>query len=399
MAKIEFQELSFEEIKDKVRFFFLDNYYFDIDRSQLEDIGRFKAKNNSIEFDADENNARKKLNLIIAKGFEKLKNTFNNKKTVYLHKNMNIPLIGLNYIGIVDRNTSLIEVKPLTGCNLNCIYCSVDEGISSKKQVDFLVEKDFLVEELKKLIKQKKADNLEVYINPNGEPLLYRPLPELISDLSDIKEISTISLNTNGVLLTKEKVDELIRSGLSKFNISVNSIDEKTAKKMAGLNYDPEKVLDICRYIAEKGVSLVIAPVWLPGFNDDEIPKLIGFAEKIKAKIGIQNFLNYKFGRNPCKAMSFEEFFRKMKDLEGRYKIKLVYGPDDFNIKETQKTEKPFDKEDIIRAEILFEGRKKGEKVAFSESRLISVPECLKKGKIKLKIVRSKHNIFIGTLI
>jgi len=65
---------------------------------------------------------------------------------------MEIPLIGLNYFGIVDRNTSLIEVKPSTICNFNCIYCSIDAGLSSKKPVEFVIEKDFLIEELEKLV-------------------------------------------------------------------------------------------------------------------------------------------------------------------------------------------------------------------------------------------------------
>jgi uncharacterized Fe-S cluster-containing radical SAM superfamily enzyme len=397
MAKIEFQELSFEENDDKIRFYFLDNYFFDVDKTEISEIGKFKVNKNSFDFDCDENKARKKLNLIISKGFENLKNRFNNKKTIYIHKNMNIPLIGLNYFGIVDRNTSLIEVKPLTGCNFNCIYCSVDEGISSKKQVDFVIEKDFLVEELKKLIKQKSCDKLEVYINPHGEPLLYKPLGSLIRDISDIKEVKKISLNTNGLLLNKEKVDELIDSGLKKFNVSVNSIDDKTAKKMAGINYDPKKIIEICGYISSKA-ELVIAPVWLPGYNDDEMPKLIEFSKEIKAKIGIQNFLNYKFGRNPCKQMSFEEFFKKIKEFEQKYDIKLIFDASDFNITPTDKIEKPFNKDEKIQAQILFEGRLKNEKIAFSKNRLISVPDCFKTGKIKLKVVRSKHNIFVGVL-
>ena len=31
--------------------------------------------------------------------------------------------------------------------------------------------------------------------------------------------------------------------------------------------------------------------------------------KSINAKIGIQNFLNYKFGRNPCKSLPLEEFY------------------------------------------------------------------------------------------
>ena len=36
------------------------------------------------------------------------------------------------------------------------------------------------------------------------------------------------------------------------------------------------------------------------------------------------------------------------------------------------------------------------EKLAVSKNRLISIPNCFKKGSVRLKITRSKHNIFVG---
>jgi uncharacterized Fe-S cluster-containing radical SAM superfamily enzyme len=190
----------------------------------------------------------------------------------------------------------------------------------------------------------------------------------------------------------------LIKAGLNKFNVSINSIDEKIARSMAGMNYDNKKILDVCRYIAKKA-ELVIAPVRLPGFNEDEMPKIIEFAKSIDAKIGIQNFLDYRFGRNPAKQLQFEEFFKIMKDLEKKHDAKLIFEAEDFDIKPTKKLEKPFQKGDVIKAKILFEGRQKGEKIAVSKNRLISVPNCQKTGKVELKIVRSKHNIFVGTIL
>ena len=137
----------------------------------------------------------------------------------------------------------------------------------------------------------------------------------------------------------------------------------------------------------------------LPNLNDDEMPKIIEFAKKINAKVCIQNFLNYRFGRNPCKSLPFEKFFEKMKNLEKKHEVKLIVDSTDFNVIKTNKLEKPFKKNDIIEAEILFDGRLKGEKIAMAKNRLISIPNCYKTRKVKLKIVRSKHNIFVGILI
>ena len=45
------------------------------------------------------------------------------------------------------------------------------------------------------------------------------------------------------------------------------------------------------------------------------------------------------------------------------------------------------------------EGRLPGEKIAVSKDRVITLPKCDKKGKVKVKITRSKHNIFIGEVL
>ena len=229
MAKLTFQDLSFEDKNDKIRVNFLRIFYFYFSKKELKQIDDFTTNKNSIFFkNIPQKKAERKFYLLLEKGFKELKNSLNNKPTIYIHKNSNIPLIGNVAFGLIDRNTNIIEIKPITSCNLKCIYCSVDED---KRIIDFIIEKDYLVEEFKKLVKFK--NNIEAHIASQGEPLLYAPLTELIKDLSKIKEVKTISIDTNGTLLTKNKVDELIKAGLTRFNFSINSLDEKIAKKIA----------------------------------------------------------------------------------------------------------------------------------------------------------------------
>ena len=60
---------------------------------------------------------------------------------------------------------------------------------------------------------------------------------------------------------------------------------------------------------------------------------------------------------------------------------------------------KPFRKGEIIEAGIALPGRMKGEKIAVAKGRCISVMNCEKEGRIRIKIVRTKHNIFSGVLV
>ena len=397
MAKLTFEDLSFEDKGDKIRVNFLRIFYFFVSKEDLENIDDFIIEKNSITFNnISQEKAERKFYLLLEKGFKELKNSLNEKPTIYIHKNSGIPLVGNVAFGLIDRDTNVIEVKPITGCNLKCVYCSVDED---KRPVDFVIEKDYLVEEFKKLVEFKKVDNIEAHIASQGEPLFYAPLAELIKDLSQINEVKIISIDTNGVLLTKNKVDELVSAGLTRFNFSINSLDEKLAKKIAGTCYNVEKIKEICKYIVKKA-NLIITPVLVPTINEEEMPKIIEFAKEIGADIGIQNFLPYSLGRNPVKQMPFEQFYAKLKEWEDKHKVKLIKSVEDFNIVKTKPLPKPFRKGEVIEAEIVCPGRLPQEKIAVAKERTISIPNCLKeKGKVRLKITRSKHNIFVGRLV
>lgn len=393
-TNLEFEELSFIEEQERVKVNFLKSYSFFLDKQELEKIGSFKIKKNAIIFDVPEKRAVRKFNMLIDEGFRHLENNLTKRKTIYITENSGIPLIGNNSFGIVDRNTSLIEIKPATGCNLNCIYCSVDEGKDGKWQHDFVVDSEYLLQEFEKLVEFKECD-VEAHIGTQGEPFLYPKILELIKGLSSIKQVTTISLDTNGTLLTEKLVDELAQAGLTRINMSINSIDPELATKIAGTGYNLAHVLKISEYISQK-MELLIAPVWIPTINDDEIPKLIEFAKKLDVRIGVQNFLSYRFGRNPVKEAGWDRFNKWMKELEAKFDAKLLFTEEDFSIKKTKILPKPFKKRHVIKAQIVCDGRKKGDKIAIAQDRTITVPKCNKKGEIKIKITRSKHNVFYG---
>lgn len=396
MAKLEFRDLSFEDKNNKVKVNFLKIFCFELDKALLKKIADFKINKNSITFgDISETKAAHKFNFLLEKGFKGLKNRLNNKKAVYIHKNSGIPLIGHVAFGLIDRGTNLIEVKPITSCNLNCIYCSVDEN---KRPVDFVIEEEYLAEEFRKLAEFKGMSDIEAHIASQGEPLLYAPLIDLIKDIKKIKQVKKISIDTNGTMLSKNVVDELVDAGLTQFNLSINALDDKLAQKIANAAYDIKKIKEIAEYISKKA-DLIITPVLIPAINEKEIPKIIELAKKIKAKIGIQNFLNYKFGKNPVKQLSWDDFYKRLKQLEKEHDIRLILDECLFNIKKTKELEKPFRKGETVKARIISPGRLTNEKIAAIRGRIISIPDCRAESAVKIKITRTKHNIFIGELV
>jgi hypothetical protein len=385
-AVLEFNDISFAEDKGKIRVYFLRNFYFDIDASELNEIAKFSIKSaNAIEFEAAQAKAERQFQRLLAKHIENSLKSLKGNRAFYIRQP---PILGSLRFGLLDRDTNLIEVRPITGCNLNCIYCSIDEGIESEK-IDYVADKDLLVSEFRALVKNKK--DVEAHIGPQGEPLMYSKLTELIADLSKIPNVKTISMDTNGVMLTKEMVDRLKEAGLTRINLSLNSLDPELAKKIAGCSYNVKRVIETAEYIAKK-MDLLIAPVYVPGINDSEIPKLIELAKKLNAKIGIQNFLEYKGGRNPVKQKPWEEFYEMLKTLEKEHNAKLILSAEDFGINEQKTLEKPLRKDDVVRADVIYS------EYAAAKGRLIKIKPA-GRPKVKVKITRDKHNIYFGSVI
>ncbi len=405
MATLTFHDLRFaQKEKGRVVVEFLGNYEFETDSAALKRIGKYEIgdSGSSINFPGmTEQDAGSGFNAILNHGLENLTNRTTGKRTLYVHRFSGIPLIGTTSFGIIDRNTSLIEVRPLTGCNMNCIFCSVDEGLSSRKTSEVVVEEEYLVAEVEKLAGFKGCD-CDAIINAQGEPTLYRPLPQLVSGLRKIAAIKSITLVTNGTLLTERLVDELASAGLTLLNISLNAVDPKTAGIMEGSGrYDVEKVKKVAAYAAKK-LKVTLTPVMVGGYNEAEMEKIVAFAKDIGAATGMQNFLRYKQGRAPRNAaeVPWPRFYEILGQLEKRYQSKLILSAVDYSITRTKPLPKPFRKGQTIKAKVVAEGRYPQEYLAAAEERSITLPGCEKElaigSALKIRILSDKHNIFYG---
>ncbi|MBD3185881.1 radical SAM protein [Candidatus Bathyarchaeota archaeon] len=254
-----------------------------------------------------------------------------------------IPLFGYDFIGIVDRGTNLIEIKPTTLCNLRCEYCYANVGSYDR---DFEVELDYLLSGIKQVIKYKNIYDIEAHVDPYGECMVYPRIFDLFHSLSREERIERVSLQTNGTLLDNEKIDKLAASGVDQLNITLNGFDDAMLKHLSGRqDYNKQTVIDAFDRVLEAGMDLVITPVWFFNYNDNDIIQIIKFFKKMneniedgsygtRLRLGIQNYLVYKTGRRLSKVHQhqFGYFYKRLRQLESRFGIKLLLGPLDFNI-------------------------------------------------------------------
>ncbi|MDD1697796.1 MAG: radical SAM protein [Methanoregula sp.] len=329
---------------------------------------------------------------------------------VRITRKSEIPLVGSLYFGIIDRGTSLLQVRPSCGCNLNCPFCSVDAGPeSTTRATSYEVEMNYLAEAVEE-ISRFKGPGVECHIDSPGEPVMYPYLPELIRDLRQIEEVSVISLQTNGTLLTTEKIAALEKAGLDRINLSLHALDPTIAQMLAGVDwYDNEKITGAARAVVGSRIDLLIAPVFIPGINDAEIPKLIRFAQEIGAgkrfpPLGIQKFEHYRYGRSPkgVKAQSWWQFYNQsIRPWEKEYGIKLkLDSVRDFGMVRRPFIPLVFSKGEKVTVEIRAPGWIHGEMLGVARNRVVSVFNCDKKsGQVRVKIVSNKHNIYTGIVV
>ncbi|MEM2925379.1 MAG: radical SAM protein [Methanocellales archaeon] len=334
-----------------------------------------------------------------------LRHHITQRELVYVTKESGIPLIGHTAFGLIDRGTNVIQVRPISGCNLNCIFCSVDEGKSRTRVTDYIVEVDYLVEEFAKLVKLKGASKIEAHIDGQGEPFLYPYMIELIDKLARIKGVEVISAQTNGIPITSDFIEK-VEGKLTRLNLSINSLDEKLAKVLAGTNsYDLEHVKQIAIEVARSKIDLLLAPIWVPNWNDGEIERIIGFGLKIGAgkrypAFGVQKYIKYPLGRKPrgIKIQTFKQFYSALQKLESKYGVKLILKKEDFGIHKRAALKRVFRNGEILELKIMERGRVRGEMLAIARDRVIQVINTNKQvnSRVRVKIVRSKDNIYVA---
>ncbi|MHA2007136.1 MAG: radical SAM protein [Promethearchaeota archaeon] len=336
---------------------------------------------------------------------------------IIVDKKSGIPLFGIDYLGVIDRGTNVIEIKPLTLCNLRCKYCFVSAGDYKN---NFLVDPNYLLEKVDEIIEIKGRNSIEIHIAPYGEVLLYPKIIELIENLWKIDGIETISLQTNGLLLNQETIKQLDNSKLTRINISLNSLSqEKSGFLCDFMNFDLPGLLKNIDILLNTKINILIAPVWFPGENDVDIEEIIkfvinlrnqGYSEK-KIQIGIQKYLIYKTGRRlkKIRPKSWDFFYKQLSRLEKKYDVKLKLGPRDFNI-HRRKTVASIGlrKDDVVKLTVISNGRWENEYIGKIDDtfgikvlikRSIMSSESLIGKEIKAKVIKANYKDNILTAV
>jgi cyclic pyranopterin phosphate synthase len=123
-------------------------------------------------------------------------------------------LIGDLRVSVTDR------------CNFRCQYCMPAEGMPWLERAEILT-----FEEIARLVRVFASMGVGDVRLTGGEPLVRRDFPVLARMLAEIEDVQELSLTTNGFLLERD-AERLVRAGIDRFNVSVDSLQRDQFYKL-----------------------------------------------------------------------------------------------------------------------------------------------------------------------
>lgn len=160
-------------------------------------------------------------------------------------------------------------------CNFRCSYCMPKEVFGP--EYAFLPQKQLLGnDEVVLLVRAFARLGIEKVRLTGGEPLLKKDLVQLVHAISEVEGVRDLSLTTNGSLLPRYAQD-LKRAGLSRINVSLDSLDKEIFRKMAGGRGDPKSVIAGIDASLDAGLSVKTNMVVRKGVNESEILPMVSY--------------------------------------------------------------------------------------------------------------------------
>jgi cyclic pyranopterin phosphate synthase len=132
---------------------------------------------------------------------------------------MAIPFPLVDSFGRVHTN---LRVSVTDRCNIRCFYCMPAENVRFKPRHELLT-----FEEIERFVRVAASLGVNKVRLTGGEPLVRQDVPLLVEKLVAVPGIHEVALTTNGMLLA-EQARALKDAGLSRLNISLDSLDPDT---------------------------------------------------------------------------------------------------------------------------------------------------------------------------
>ena len=196
-------------------------------------------------------------------------------------------------------------------CDLGCAYCAPYRA--SVLHADSILT----VSEIAILVRAFAHNGVTKVRLTGGEPLLREDVVEVVRRVVDTPGITTVGITTNGIWLELMAKD-LAKAGLQRINVSVDSLDHETFRKITG-----QDVLDAVFRGIEAALGcgfeqVKLNVVVMRGVNEMEIPAIADIARSLPVEVRFIEMMPLGHSTSQWQAMHFPaaEIRQALGDLE-----------------------------------------------------------------------------------
>ena len=169
------------------------------------------------------------------------------------------------------RTIDYVRISITDRCNLRCIYCMPQEGVTCLGHGDILT-----FEEIERVVRALQHLGVRYVRVTGGEPMARLGCLDLVDRIHHIPGIEEIAMTTNGILLDGQ-VSRAKQAGLNALNISLDTLDPDAYRRMTR-GGELDKVLRVINDALEAGLRVKINAVPVRGWNEAGLTELAAMA-------------------------------------------------------------------------------------------------------------------------
>ena len=153
-----------------------------------------------------------------------------------------------------------VDLELFNACNYRCSFCPYSLPTAERPK-GFNVDGNKRLSKniIEKILKEANQRLLAVELGYNTEPLLQAEIVETIK-LCKHYGVLDIRMGTNGSLLHKVDTDELIKSGLSQLQVSIDAIDNESYKRARQSDMYDQVVRNITNLVQRRDALKSLLP-------------------------------------------------------------------------------------------------------------------------------------------
>jgi cyclic pyranopterin phosphate synthase len=184
------------------------------------------------------------------------------------------------------RRISDVRVSVTDRCNFRCQYCMPAEGLPWLERDDVLSFEEIV--RLATILADMGVHDVRL---TGGEPLVRRDFPDLAAMLAQVPGVEDLSVTTNGYLLERD-AERLVRAGINRFNVSIDSLQRDRFFEMTRRDALP-RVLRGLEALAQfpEAHPIKVNAVAMRGFTEDEALPFAEFARSHPYEVRFIEFM------------------------------------------------------------------------------------------------------------